>query len=184
MLSILQFEWPEKASWTPDDRHFLDANGKPLDPSLEAFCDFEHGREMFLREWVFCSVVNGRECNPQIFDKGSESLGHEFGHIFLSDHKSRIAARNRGTSGGTSKRAAHNRKADRSKTWLKANRENADLEEEADMFGYALHVAIQELRDEPSLQDIETKFNVNRHMAYQSALLARDYFRAEVVLKG
>ncbi|WP_420557872.1 hypothetical protein [Roseovarius sp.] len=182
LLSILQFEFPKLGNWTADDRHFLDLEGRPVDKRLEAFCDFRKGREVFLREWVFEAIVEGYAVHGEAFFKASESLGHEFGHVFTQNHKSKIAARNRGCEGSTNKRVAHNRVVDRAKDWLKVNTENADLEEEADIFCYALHVPVAKLRDSPNLKQVAEKYNINSEMAYQCALLAKDYYRAQAVL--
>ncbi len=182
LSSILQFELPKYGNWTADDRHFLDLQGKPIDGSLEAFCDFREGREIFLREWVFEAIVEGHAAHGEDFFRASESLGHEFGHVFRQNHKLRIAARNRGCEGSTNKRVAHNRGVDRAKDWSKVNTENADLEEEADMFCYALHVPVSKLRKSPEILEVSEKYNINSEMAHQCALLAKDYYRAKAVL--
>lgn len=182
LLSILQFEFPKLGNWTADNRHFLDLNGNPIDGRLEAFCDFSNGREMFLREWVFEALVEGHSVHGEDFFKASESLGHEFGHVFTPNHRSKISARTRGTDGRTNKRVAHNRAVDRAKDWLRVNVENADLEEEADMFCYALHVPVAKLRESPNLKQVAEKYNINSEMAHQCALLTKDYYRAQAVL--
>jgi hypothetical protein len=59
---------------------------------------------------------------------------------------------------------------------------NHDLEQEADYFGYALLVPIRWVDGTMSICDISSIFDVSNAVAYEAALLAKDYHRSKAIL--
>lgn len=164
------------AQWSPDNRYFVAQDGTPWDNSILAYVDFSAGCDLHLREEGFTAMVSGLPLERSLIHEFKSAIGHEAGHIVDPSHRRRISARGRSQpNAGRTAALDRRRLEDQS---FRPTSYYEDLEQEADLFGDVLMAPPQALYHQPSICEIETKYDVSKYSAERSALLAKDYFRA------
>ena len=165
---------PKGVYWSADDRYFLTLNGY-MD-GVEAYCDFHQGSNLYLREFIIFALSENATKQDRWDARGV--VAHELGHLSPLNHRHKLIARTKSVDSSTSRRAAHDRKEGAFEDKLARKARNLDLEEEADCYSYAFLVPVTELNGTESFNDISAWYDVSPELAYNAAMLAKDYQRA------
>ena len=177
MADALQRLLPPKAFWTADDVLF-DVNGGSMS-GVQAFCDFADGTMMVLRERIWVNLFNDYE--TALRQDSRETIAHEFGHVLLKSHKRKLAARAKNSGFSTDKRAAFDQNENWNGSFETSKARNLDLEEEANCFAFALLEPVKTLDGKLTINEVGGLYDVSTRVAYEAALLAKDYHRATFI---
>lgn len=181
-LDFLQRRFPlDKADWQPNEQVFIDYHGNQI--CADAFWDFSRKKpRLYMRESVFSGLFSEvPRCENR--RKSKNTIFHEFGHLRLTSHRRKINARARKSGLETSKRAAQSTAQVDWTDPIVIKARNLDLEEEANCFSYAAQVPVTKLDGSLSVVQISEEFDVTLEVAYNAALLAKDYQRAKLLNK-
>lgn len=178
-LDSLQYNLPDGIPINPCDEVFR-VNGTFL-KDIPAYCDFDGDTVLEMREYIWDDLFHAHITSNKK-QEADEVVHHELGHLWLEDHKRKVIARARKSGFGSSKRAAKDHSLGEF-TKFSIKHRNADLEEEADYFGWAMQVPVSYLDGRLSIKQIAEKYFVSNRVAYLSAMMAKDYHRALALIK-
>lgn len=170
------------------DGKFCDLPFVGMSQDVQAFFDASRGNHVRIRSChevsIYGDAVNGEERRSS-----KNILTHDLGHP-LSGHRETLIKRNPRVATGTHMRLAHNARALRGRAdWVRGYSGvlHGDLEEEADIVMLALQVPITQLDEflelpvNRAVPLIQEKYDVCDWVAYNAALLNKDYRRIEQV---